>query len=53
MNLRYLVVAAAIALSALIVSGCQSGPSYDNRPVDGGGYGSDGGGGSGGGSSGY
>jgi hypothetical protein len=45
MNLRYLV--AAIALSILTISGCQSGPSYDNRPMDGGSYGT------GGGSSGY
>ncbi|CAN7287355.1 hypothetical protein [Pararhizobium sp. LjRoot238] len=46
MNLRYLMMAIAVALSVLTISGCQSGPSYDNRPTDGSGYGS--GGGSGG-----
>ncbi|WP_349436431.1 hypothetical protein [Pararhizobium sp. A13] len=43
MNLRYLMVVIAVALSVLTISGCQSGPNYDNRPMDGGGYGSDGG----------
>ncbi|MCV9997360.1 hypothetical protein OE766_03790 [Pararhizobium sp. YC-54] len=51
MKLRYLVAAIAIALSTLTISGCQSGPGYDNRPAYGGNnYGS---GNHGGGSSGY
>ncbi|WP_455273512.1 hypothetical protein [Rhizobium herbae] len=51
MKLKRLVTAIAIAISALMISGCQSGPSYDNRPA----YGGDdyGGGNSGGGSSGF
>lgn len=44
MKLKYLVAAIAIALSTLTISGCQSGPGYDNRPIDGGSsYGSGGG----------
>lgn len=52
MNLRYLMMAIAVALSVLTISGCQSGPSYNSRPMDGSDSGSDGGS-SGGGSSGY
>ena len=43
MKLRYLMIAIAVALSVLTVSGCQSGPSYNNRPMDGSGPGSGGG----------
>ncbi len=47
MKLRSLMMPIVIALSILTISGCQSGPSYDRRPMDSGSYGS------GGGSSGY
>jgi hypothetical protein len=40
MKLRHLMMAIAVALSVLTVSGCQSGPSYNNRPIDGSGSGS-------------
>lgn len=54
MNLRYLMMAIAVALSVLTISGCQSGPSYNSRPMEGSDSGSDGSDtGSGGDSSGY
>ena len=52
MNLKYLMMAIIVALSVLTISGCQSGPSDNSRPMDGSDSGADSGS-SGGGSSGY